>query len=227
MEKRISSKGRGAIHHARRGFTLIELLVVIAIIAILAAMLLPALSQAREDVKAVCMDNLKQLGLAAMMYAQDFDDWAPYAIASTAARVMCDQLQNDTPLIKNWGLLYSEGYITDGHIFYCPSNKDHMTYDNVKYGWANMLSGGNCYCSYFFRNAVTARGERIRLGKNSKGRCAAADAGFSNYSSRGQNHPYGYNILYFDGHVEWYSDPTNSLRNDGDGTTTFVETVDK
>ena len=95
----------------RRGFTLIELLVVIAIIAILAAILFPVFAKAREKARQTsCTSNLKQLGLAAVMYAQDYDERLlyyslPATFADPNTGYACDRMSYIhmlQPYAKNW-----------------------------------------------------------------------------------------------------------------------------
>jgi prepilin-type N-terminal cleavage/methylation domain-containing protein len=133
-----AAKPRSSLHR-QKGFTLIELLVVIAIIAILAAMLLPALSRAREKGRQTkCLSNLRQLTICAVMYAQDnngtFAQNQPTAALSTNSWIQGDMSDSGgvygqvtpgmpdsiNPLCITSGKLWQ--YNTSLEIYRCPSD---------------------------------------------------------------------------------------------------------
>jgi prepilin-type N-terminal cleavage/methylation domain-containing protein/prepilin-type processing-associated H-X9-DG protein len=118
----------------RAGFTLIELLVVIAIIAILAAILFPVFAQAREKARhASCTSNLKQIGLAWQMYAQDYDErtlpWAPGT----------KNIGSNTVWIQEMLQPYSKNRL----VFTCPSDGSKELFSYWRNVYLDRWSGGD------------------------------------------------------------------------------------
>src|SRR5688572_28020892 len=112
----------------RHGFTLVELLVVIGIIAILVALLLPALNRARAHaVNVQCLSNMRQVGQICMQYAAEYKGWLPPATPDSIAVIQSGGLMAGSDIVGNAPShrlkqdLYRRLKGGTG-IFYCPSN---------------------------------------------------------------------------------------------------------
>jgi prepilin-type N-terminal cleavage/methylation domain-containing protein/prepilin-type processing-associated H-X9-DG protein len=140
--KRFRISARERQEHVR-GFTLIELLVVVAIIAVLVAMLLPALATAREAAKrTVCASNQSQVGKAILTYAQDNKDMIPpfvytgHAYSSMGCKMYSDRFEALALLVKKPIGGSSIGYLMNADPLMCPSDTQRAPYQEPNGGWA-------------------------------------------------------------------------------------------
>ena len=210
----------------KKGFTLIELLVVISIIAVLMAIMMPALRTAREQASRVsCSSNLKQMGIATGMYRGDHkalwlernysDANGAFTYKGRLNYVIYDGLYLKAPTYPygkwvNHGMLFDYGYLGAAKAFYCPAIKQDALYESYFSG-DKLLS--NIYARNFARSSYSSRCFNEAKGKittfpikeNSK-IAILSDRWTFNENGVAVHLAKYYNSLYGDGHVDSYSD---------------------
>ncbi len=176
-----------------KGFTLIELLIVIGIIGLLAGILLPVLSRAKESARrAQCASNIRQIGMGLIMYANEHEDTFPQDTTTVVER----------PAMRSLNLLFNT-YVSDKKIFKCPSDVTVTKETNAGMSLSAANDSFNqIECSYGYDYTHTQVDDAgVALVSDRPPADPSAIANSSNHNGRGQN------VVYIDGHVEFVNSP--------------------
>lgn len=208
---------------ARRAFSLLDVLVSIAVIGVLISLLVPSLGLVRETAhQVVCRSNIRQIGLAVAMFADEHDDRVP---PSTFVRndQMTDRPSETVTLRldpqfagggNGWdglGKLFGDYYLPSGPVFYCPSHRGSFRYEACEKNWGELP--GRVVGNYQYRGGGPIRGvtpsaanPTLSLFLNGISPASSALAADSIRSKVEFNHQVGANVLRADMSVTWYRD---------------------
>jgi len=218
-----------------RGFTLVELLVCISVIAVLIGLLIPSLAAVNETARrVVCQSNVRQIGLAVIMYSNDYNGQLPMSRfvstpgnpsrAPASPEKMITVRVTSADAIEgasHWdglGLLYQTDYLSAPRIFYCPSHRGENPYSLYSKAWGGDTEE-EIICNYHFRGEGPVSSGPVVNGVRPTTRFLwSIDPAQSSLIADGMrvrsdyNHKVGVNFFRADLSVHWFDDPTSRLQ---------------